>query len=112
MTPICLRKLRSACGLSALALSIAGTIPGRAELPPPYTVWEDFGAIARQAAIPDVLGVVDRIERGDGGKYIVRAGPCFVEAAVKREGAQNPDGRPLVGPSHVAEVTVGERRCN
>ncbi len=71
--------------LPAVAVLLAGTVPAAAELPPQYTVWQDFAAVATLAAIPDVLGVVDRIERADAGKYVVRAGSCFVEVQVRRE---------------------------
>jgi len=99
-------------GLPAVAVLLAGTIPAAAELPPQYTVWQDFAAVASLAAIPDVLGVVDRIERADAGKYVVRAGPCFVEVQVRREGARGPNGEAIVGPSRIVDVRAGERRCN
>jgi hypothetical protein len=93
-------------------LTAAWAIPGRAELPPQYTTWEDFGAVAREASIPGLLGVVDRIECTDAGRYIVRAGACRVEVSITRESARGPDGQAVAGPSHITGVKVGERRCN
>ena len=98
--------------LTAVALALAWTVPAHAELPPPYTTWQDFAAVASLPAIPQVLGVVDRIERVDAGKFIVRAGSCFVEVTIAREAARGPNGEVIVGPSRITDVRAGERRCN
>jgi hypothetical protein len=86
--------------------------PARAELPPQYTIWQDFAAVTAQAAIPTTLGVVDRIERTPNGKYQVRAGNCFVEVSITREPATGADGRPMPGPSHIVKVDVSDKRCD
>ena len=44
----------------------------RAELPPQFTVWQDFAAIAAMRDIPERLGVVDRIERIGVGRFNIR----------------------------------------
>ena len=100
------------CGAAAFALIVLWAIRGVAEQQPQYSVWEDFEAIARQSSIPDLLGAVDRIERADQGRYIVRAGTCFVEIVVRREASRDSEGRPIPGPSRVADVKIGARRCN
>ena len=88
-------RFPSACALAALLTICASSIPGRAELPPQYTTWEDFGAVTRQASVPGVLGVVDRIERAANGAYVVRSGSCFMEATVRREPTRGPNGEPM-----------------
>ena len=93
------------------SLSILFAAPAFAELPPQYTVWADFGAITAEKSIPHVLGTVDAIERTPGGKYVARAGNCFVEITVVRESPVGRDGRVIVGPSRIAGVVVGEKRC-
>jgi hypothetical protein len=62
--------------------------------------------------IPDLIGVVDRIERVEFGRYLVRGGRCLVEVTIVREGAKGRDGQPMPGPSHVASVSVGDKRCD
>jgi hypothetical protein len=99
-------------GLPAVAVLLASMASARAELPPQYTTWQDFAAVAGLPAIPDVLGVVDRIERIDAGKYVVRAGSCFVEVTIVREAPRGPNGEIMVGPTRIADVRAGERRCN
>jgi hypothetical protein len=103
---------RSFSILTAFAVSSLVIAPAAAELPPPYTTWADFAAVTAQDSIPRVLGVVDRIERRQAGKYIARAGACFVEITVIRESAKGPDGKIIVGPSHIARVEVGEKHCD
>ena len=83
-----------------------------AELPPQYTVWRDFSAITAKSDIPEKLGIVDRIERTASGSYLVHGGKCTIEATIVRESARSPDGRPMVGPSRVVRVDLGEKRCN
>jgi hypothetical protein len=85
--------------------------PALAELPPQFTTWADFAAVTAQRSIPYVLGTVDAIERTPDGKYIVRAGSCFVEATVVRESGVAPDGKIVVGPTRIVRVSVGEKRC-
>jgi hypothetical protein len=85
--------------------------PAFAELPPQFTTWADFAAITAQDSIPHVLGVVDSIERTEEGKYVVHAGDCFVEVNVERAPAVGPDGHVLIGPSRIARVDVGKKRC-
>jgi len=94
-------------GVTALLVS-----PAAAELPPQYTTWQDFAAVVGESSIPYVLGTVDRIERTPGGKYIARAGACFVEITVNRESGVGPDGKIVVGPTRVSKVSVGEKHCN
>jgi len=83
----------------------------RAELPPQYTTWQDFAAVVAQDSIPREIGVVEAIERTQAGKFIVRSKSCYVEVTVFRESAKDPQGRIIVGPSHVARVEVGTKRC-
>jgi len=87
-------------------------MPGRAELAPQYTTWQEFAAIAALQEIPQLIGVVDRIERIEFGRYLVRGGRCRVEISIRREAAKSPDGQPMVGPSHVAGVKIGDMRCD
>jgi hypothetical protein len=96
--------------LLALVL-LLGASPAVAVLAPQYTTWQDFAAITSQSAIPRQLGVVDRIERTGGGAYIVRAGKCSIEVKVLREGTSGPGGQAIAGPSHVARVEIGDKRC-
>jgi hypothetical protein len=86
--------------------------PGRAELAPKYTAWQDFAAVAGLKQIPELIGFVDRIERVEFGRFLVRAGRCAVEVRVTREGAKSRDGHPIPGPSRVSGVTVGDKRCD
>jgi hypothetical protein len=86
--------------------------PGRTELAPQYTSWQDFAAVAALKQIPDLIGVVDRIERVEFGRFIVHGGRCRIEVTVLREGTRGGDGRPMPGPSHVASVNVGDKRCD
>ena len=106
-----LSRRLSVCALAVLIVGLTSSIPGRAELPPQYTTWADFGAVASQASIPNIIGVVERIERADSGRYIVRGGGCFVEVTVKREPPRGPNGEPMAGGSRIVDVKVGERRC-
>ena len=94
-------------GMSAMLVA-----PAAAELAPQYTTWQDFAAVVGESSIPYVLGTVDRIERTQDGKFIARAGACFVEITVNRESSSGPDGKIVVGPTHVSKVSVGEKRCN
>jgi hypothetical protein len=95
-----------------VALSLVAFVsPALAELPPQFTTWSDFAAVVAQSAIPNTLGVVDRIERTASGTFVVHAGACHVDVTVYRESAKDADGRPLVGPSHITKVVVGEKRC-
>lgn len=96
----------------ALALGIAAllTTPAAAELPPQYTVWQGFSAITSQGEIPEKLGVVDRIERTSEG-FRVHGGTCWIDAHVVREAPAGRDGRPMVGPSRIVGVKLGEKTC-
>lgn len=96
----------------ALVLSVALVLmqPAAAELPPQYTVWQNFAAITAQGSIPEKLGVVDRIERTNEG-YRIFGGDCWIDAVVSRKPARGPNGQPMVGPSHVSAVTLGEKKC-
>jgi len=85
--------------------------PAFAELPPEYTTWQDFAAVVAQDSIPHEIGVVEAIERTQGGKFIVRSRSCTLEVTVFRESAKDAQGRPLIGPSHVARVEVGQKQC-
>ena len=103
--------------MSAVVLTLLAVIgllvaPAAAELPPQYTTWQDFAAVVGESSIPYVLGTVDRIERTQDGKFIARAGAFFVEITVNRESSSGPDGKIVVGPTHVSKVSVGEKRCN
>jgi hypothetical protein len=97
--------------LAGLCASLVA-ISSRAELAPQYTTWQEFAAVAALQEIPQLIGVVDRIERIEFGRYLVRGGACRVEISIRREAAKSPDGRPMVGPSHVAGVKIGDKRCD
>lgn len=97
------------CAL-ALGFGLFATLPAAAELPPQYTVWQDFAAITAKSEIPAKLGVVDRIERTNPG-YRVFGGNCWIDVAISRKGPSGPDGRPMVGPSRIVAVTLGEKTC-
>ena len=101
-----LRRLSLPRFMAALAIAALSIARARAELPPQYTRWADFAAVIGQSAIPHLLGTVDRIERTPDGKFIVRAGACFVEVTVIREPPKSPDGKIIVGPSRIARVDV------
>jgi hypothetical protein len=107
------KHLLRAAAAGALVTAIATLWPdgGRAALPPQYTRWQDFGAVTAQSSIPTILGTVDRIEWA-AGKYVVRSGRCAVEVSIKREIGRGRDGAPIVGPSVITGVTVGEKRCD
>jgi hypothetical protein len=103
----------------AAAVAVFGTgvtlllvAPAAAELPPQYTTWQDFAAVAGESSIPYVLGTVDHIERTQDGKYVVRAGACFVEITVNRESGVGPDGKIVVGLTRVSKVSVGEKHSS
>jgi len=83
-----------------------------AEIAPLFRTWQDFGAVVGQSTIPGLLGDVDRIERTPQGKYIVRAGACFVEVTVHRESHTGPGGSVAPGGSYIGQVEVGAKRCN
>jgi hypothetical protein len=100
----------AAAAAATAAMAVLWSAGGHSALPPQYTRWQDFGAIAAQSSIPAILGVVDRIEWA-AGKYVVRAGPCAVDVSVLREIGRGPDGTPIVGPSVIKGVAVGEKRC-
>lgn len=92
-----------------LGFSSALTLPAAAELPPQYTVWHDFAAITAKSEIPAQLGVVDRIERTDEG-YRVSGGNCSINVTIVRKGPVGPHG-PMVGPSKITAVNLGEKTC-
>jgi hypothetical protein len=85
--------------------------PARAELPPQYTIWQDFAAVTAQEAIPTTLGLVERIERIDAGYRVRGGGGCYVDVSIKREPAMGKDGRPMPGPSRISKVDVSDKRC-
>jgi len=101
-------SVRSLSVLVLTALGFAGLFiaMAAAEIAPLYRTWQDFGAVVSQSTIPGILGDVDRIERTPQGKYIVRAGACFVEVTVNRESSIAP------GASRIGQVDVGAKRCN
>jgi hypothetical protein len=103
------RNLNTAFVAGLAALSLAS--PARAELPPQYTIWQDFAAVTAQASIPVTLGLVERIERLPDGRYQARSGACFVEISITREPAKGKDGRPMPGPSRISKVDVSDKRC-
>jgi hypothetical protein len=105
------RSLSIAVVLVGLGASLAPQ-SGRAELAPQYTSWQDFAAVAGLKQIPELIGVVDRIERIAFGRFMVRGGRCQVEVTVVREGAKGRDGQPMPGPSRIASVSVGDKRCD
>ena len=104
-----MRFVRLIC---ALALAAGGNLPARAELPPQFTSWADFAAVTSDTSILHLLGVVDRIERLENGKFIVRGGACSVEVNVIRASATSPDGKPIAGPSRITRVEISGKRCN
>lgn len=83
----------------------------RAELPPQYTVWQDFAAIVAKQEIAAQLGVVDRIDRIGAGRFSIQSGNCAIIATVAREGAKSPDGRSIPGPSRIVRVDLGSKEC-
>ena len=91
----------TAVGFAGLLIALAA-----AEIAPQYRTWQDLGAVVGQSTIPGILGDVDRIERTPQGKYIVRAGACYVEVIVHRESDIAPGG------SRVGQVEIGAKRCN
>ena len=91
----------AALGSAGLLIALAA-----AEIAPQYRTWQDFGAVVSQSTIPGILGDVDRIERTPQGKYIVRAGACYVEITVNRESSGAPGG------AYIGQVEVGAKRCN
>jgi hypothetical protein len=103
--------VRSLSSLSFAGLGILLATPAAAELPPQYTTWADFAAVTAQDSIPQVLGVVDSIERTPEGKFIARGGDCLVEVTVVRKPAVGPNGKVIVGPSLIDRVDVGKKRC-
>ena len=88
-----MRFVRLICAF-ALTLAAGGSLPARAELPPQFTTWADFAAVTSDTSIPHLLGVVDRIERLEKGKFIVRGGACSVEVNVIRASATSPMANP------------------
>ena len=96
----------------ALAFGVAAPLggPAAAELPPQYTVWSDFAAITAQAEIPGKLGVVDRIERTGTG-YRISGGNCWIDATITRKAPTGPQGQPMVGPSRISDIRLGEKTC-
>ena len=101
-------------GALTLALVLSATLvfmrAAMAELPPQYTVWQNFAAITAQTSIPEQLGVVDRIERTQQG-YRIFGSNCWIDAVISRESPKGPNGQPMVGPSRVSAVTLGEKKC-
>lgn len=97
-------------GALAFGIVTALAMPAAAELPPQYTVWRDFAAIAAQKVVPERLGVVDRIERTEEG-YRIFGGNCWIDATVQRAAPTDPQGRPIVGPSRISGVKLGEKTC-
>lgn len=83
----------------------------RAELPPQYTVWQDFAAVVAKQEIAAELGVVDRIDRIGAGRFSIQSGNCTIVATVAREGAKSPDGRSIPGPSRIVRVDLGNKEC-
>ncbi len=96
---------------ASLGMGLLFAAPAVAELAPSYTTWADYAAVINQSTIPQLLGVVDRIERIGYGKFLVSGGKCSVEIKIARESAKGPGGQPLPGGSSVARVDVGPKRC-
>jgi len=95
----------------AAIMWLATQSPAAAELPPQYTVWQAYAAIAALDEIPEKLGVVDRIERLDFGRFIARGGNCALDITVVREPSRGADGRPMPGPSRIVRLDVGPKTC-
>jgi hypothetical protein len=103
--------VRSILALAAASLAMALlATPAGAELSGNFVVWENFAAIANQADIPYVLGVVDGITR-IGGNYYVVAGKCYVQVFIDREAPKSEGGNPVGGGSHIAGVKLGPKHC-
>ncbi len=103
------KSLAVAALMACFCIGATGLV--RAELPPQFTVWQDFAAIAAMRDIPERLGVVDRFERIGVGRFNIRGGNCAILATVVREPAKSPDGRPVPGPSRIVRVDLGEKQC-
>ncbi len=95
----------------AAALCLNVSAGARAELPPQYTVWQDFAAVVAKQEIAAQLGVVDRIERIGAGRFSIQSGNCAIIATVARKGATSPDGRSIPGPSRIVGVDLGNKEC-
>lgn len=100
-----------AVAILAASPCIGVTGSARAELPPRFTVWQDFAAIVAMRDFPERLGVVDRIERIGMGRFNIYGGNCAILATVVREPAKSPGGRPMPGPSRIVRVDLGEKQC-
>jgi hypothetical protein len=83
----------------------------RAALPPQYDRWNEFAAIVGVSAIPQKLGLVDRIERAGDLTYRVYGGKCVLTVMLIRRAAADAKGQALIGPSVVSIRDVGEPRC-
>lgn len=103
-------SVRAVMVMSFVALA-GGAQSARAELPPQYTIWNDFAAITAQSSIPEKVGIVERIVRNDDGTYTVFSPKCSLLIRVVREAPKQAGGVPIVGPSRVARVDVGEANC-
>ena len=58
----------------ALAAVAFWAVSVRAALPPQYDRWNEFAAVVGENAIPQKLGLVDRIERAGDLSYRVYGG--------------------------------------
>lgn len=105
MPVVCPKRIVLSLGIAALMAP-----PAIAEIPPQYTTWQNFAAITAQRDIPEKLGIVDRIERTADG-FRIYGGNCWIDATVVRKAPASPDGKPMVGPSRVSGVNLGEKTC-
>lgn len=99
--------------VAALGLALAAVFAARtdAALPPQYDRWHEFAAIVGENAIPQKLGLVDRIERAGDLSYRVYGGKCVLTVTLARRAAADAKGQTIIGPSVVSVRDVGEPRC-
>lgn len=106
-------KIQSATTAAAALLLVAlRAAPALAELPPQYTTWAEYSAVAALSEIPHLIGVVERIERAGPGKYMLRGERCRVEVSIERRAPVSPGGATMVGGSSIVGIKVGEPRCD
>ena len=99
--------------IAALGLALAAVFAARSDaaLPPQYDRWNEFAAIVGENAIPQKLGLVDRIERAGDLSYRVYGGKCVLTVTLARRAAADAKGQVIIGPSVVSVRDVGEPRC-
>jgi hypothetical protein len=99
--------------IAVLGLALAAVFAARSDaaLPPQYDRWHEFAAIVGESAIPQKLGLVDRIERAGDLSYRVYGSKCVLTVTLARRAAADAKGQIVIGPSVVSVRDVGEPRC-